>query len=38
MVRWEAMVISMIGAVSRAALGIGIGLALSQVLKAVSAD
>jgi putative ABC transport system permease protein len=33
MVRWEAVVISMIGAVSGAALGIGIGLALSQVLK-----
>ena len=33
MVRWEAAVISLIGAVSGAALGIGIGLALSQVLK-----
>jgi putative ABC transport system permease protein len=33
MVRWEAVVISMIGAVSGAALGIGIGLAMSQILK-----
>jgi putative ABC transport system permease protein len=33
MVRWESAVISLIGAVSGAALGIGIGLALSQVLK-----
>jgi putative ABC transport system permease protein len=33
MVRWEAAVISLIGAVSGAALGIGIGLALSQILK-----
>ena len=31
MVRWESVVISLIGAVSGAALGIGIGLALSQV-------
>jgi putative ABC transport system permease protein len=35
MVRWESAVISLIGAVSGAALGIGIGLALSQVLKDV---
>ncbi len=33
MVRWESAVISTIGALSGAALGIGIGLALSQVLK-----
>jgi putative ABC transport system permease protein len=33
MVRWEAAVISLIGAVSGAALGIGIGLAMSQLLK-----
>ncbi|HQR27954.1 MAG TPA: ABC transporter permease [Nocardioides sp.] len=33
MVRWESAVISMIGAVSGAALGIGIGLAMSQILK-----
>jgi putative ABC transport system permease protein len=33
MVRWESAVISLIGAVSGAALGIGIGLAMSQVLK-----
>ena len=31
MVRWESAVISLIGAVSGAALGIGIGLAMSQV-------
>ena len=31
MVRWESAVISLIGAVSGAVLGIGIGLALSQV-------
>jgi putative ABC transport system permease protein len=33
MVRWESVVISLIGAVSGAGLGIGIGLALSQALK-----
>lgn len=33
MVRWESAVISTIGAVSGAALGIGIGLAMSQILK-----
>ena len=33
MVRWESAVISLIGAVSGAALGIGIGLAMSQLLK-----
>lgn len=33
MVRWESAVISLIGAVSGAVLGIGIGLALSQVLE-----
>ncbi|KQW45178.1 hypothetical protein ASC77_20615 [Nocardioides sp. Root1257] len=33
MVRWESAVISLIGAVSGAVLGTGIGLALSQVLK-----
>jgi putative ABC transport system permease protein len=33
MVRWESAVIALIGAVSGAALGIGIGIALSQVLK-----
>ena len=33
MVRWESAVISLIGAVSGAIIGIGIGLALSQVLK-----
>jgi putative ABC transport system permease protein len=33
MVRWESAVISLIGAVSGALLGTGIGLALSQVLK-----
>ena len=33
MVRWEAAVISLIGAVTGAALGIGLGLAMSQLLK-----
>ncbi|WP_027863115.1 ABC transporter permease [Marmoricola sp. URHB0036] len=33
MVRWESVVISLIGALSGAALGIGIGLAMSQALK-----
>ena len=33
MVRWESAVISLIGAVSGAILGTGIGVALSQVLK-----
>lgn len=33
MVRWESAMISLIGAVSGAALGIGIGVAMSQVLK-----
>lgn len=33
MVRWESAVISLIGAVSGAALGIGIGLAMSQLLR-----
>jgi putative ABC transport system permease protein len=33
MVRWESAVISLIGAVSGAALGIGLGVAMSQVLK-----
>ena len=33
MVRWESAVISMIGALTGAALGIGIGLALSQILE-----
>ena len=33
MVRWESVVISLIGAVSGAGLGIGIGLALSQALE-----
>ncbi len=33
MVRWESVVISLIGAVSGALLGIGLGLALSQALK-----
>jgi putative ABC transport system permease protein len=33
MVRWESAVISLIGALSGAALGIGIGLAMSQLLK-----
>jgi putative ABC transport system permease protein len=33
MVRWESAVISLIGAVSGAALGIGIGVAMSQILK-----
>jgi putative ABC transport system permease protein len=33
MVRWESVVISLIGATSGAVLGIGIGLALSQALK-----
>ncbi|HCB06812.1 MAG TPA: hypothetical protein DEQ43_21650 [Nocardioides bacterium] len=33
MVRWESAVISLIGAVSGAVLGIGIGLAMSQILK-----
>ena len=33
MVRWESAVISLIGAISGAALGIGIGLAMSQILK-----
>jgi putative ABC transport system permease protein len=33
MVRWESAVISLIGAITGAALGIGIGLAMSQLLK-----
>jgi putative ABC transport system permease protein len=33
MVRWESVVISLIGALSGAGLGIGLGLALSQSLK-----
>ena len=33
MVRWESAVISLIGAVTGAALGIGVGLAMSQLLK-----
>ena len=33
MVRWESVVISLIGALSGAALGIGIGMAMSQTLK-----
>ncbi len=33
MVRWESVVISLIGAISGAGLGIGIGVALSQALK-----
>jgi putative ABC transport system permease protein len=33
MVRWESVVISLIGALSGAGLGIGLGLALSQALK-----
>lgn len=33
MVRWESVVISLIGAMSGAVLGIGLGLALSQALK-----
>jgi putative ABC transport system permease protein len=33
MVRWESVVISLIGALSGAGIGIGIGLALSQALK-----
>jgi putative ABC transport system permease protein len=33
MVRWESVVISLIGAISGAGLGIGLGLALSQALK-----
>jgi putative ABC transport system permease protein len=33
MVRWESVVISLIGALTGAGLGIGIGLALSQALK-----
>jgi putative ABC transport system permease protein len=33
MVRWESVVISLIGALSGAGLGIGIGLALSRALK-----
>ena len=33
MVRWESVVISLIGALSGAGLGIGIGLALSQALE-----
>jgi putative ABC transport system permease protein len=33
MVRWESAVISLIGAVSGAALGIGLGLVMSQALK-----
>ena len=37
-VRWESAVISLIGAVSGAALGTGIGLALSQVLKDQGVD
>jgi putative ABC transport system permease protein len=32
MVRWESVVISLIGAVAGAGLGIGLGLALSQAL------
>ena len=33
MVRWESVVISLIGAMTGAGLGIGIGLALAQALK-----
>ncbi len=33
MVRWESAVISLIGAVTGAALGIGVGLAMSQLLE-----
>jgi putative ABC transport system permease protein len=33
MVRWESVVISLIGAIAGAGLGIGLGLALSQALK-----
>ena len=33
MVRWESVVISLIGALAGAALGIGFGLALSQALE-----
>lgn len=33
MVRWESVVISLIGAIAGAGLGIGLGLALSQSLK-----
>jgi putative ABC transport system permease protein len=33
MVRWESVVISLIGAISGAVLGIGLGLALAQALK-----
>ena len=33
MVRWESVVISLIGALTGAGLGIGIGLALAQALK-----
>lgn len=33
MVRWESVVISLIGAITGAVLGIGLGLALSQALK-----
>ena len=33
MVRWESVVISLIGAAAGAALGIGLGLALAQALK-----
>ena len=33
MVRWESAVISLIGALTGAALGVGIGLAMSQMLK-----
>lgn len=35
MVRWESVVISLIGALSGAGLGIGIGVALSQAMKDV---
>ncbi|WP_107772862.1 FtsX-like permease family protein [Nocardioides sediminis] len=35
MVRWESVVISLIGALSGAGLGIGIGLGLSQAMKDV---
>jgi putative ABC transport system permease protein len=38
MVRWESAVISLIGALSGAVLGTGIGLALSQVLKDQGVD
>jgi putative ABC transport system permease protein len=33
MVRWESVVISLIGALSGAGLGIGLGLAISQAMK-----